>query len=99
MLITCVLVAVGCKNAKKEGPLADCSAAIGSCDSPQAMHCGIQLSCEKRQLEVKCTPPAPGAKVMECQCVENSVLGKAVQLENPPSGDVKALASTACGWK
>jgi hypothetical protein len=90
-----LLLAVGCKEEKK------CSVSVGSCTSQHAQHCGVALVCKEQQLELKCTPPAdPNARQMDCQCVENGVIGKAAQVEYPPNGaSAEALARTACGWK
>src|SRR5512139_1563071 len=90
-----LLLAIGCKKEK------ECSVSVGSCTSQHAQHCGIAIACDDRRFELKCTPHAdPTAKQMECQCVENGVIGKAVQVEYPLSApSAQVLANTACGWK
>ena len=95
LLVAAMCLAVGCKKEKK------CAVSVGSCTSPQATQCGVGLACGDRQLEIKCTPPADqSAKQMDCQCVENGVIGKAVQLEYPLNApSAEALARTACDWK
>lgn len=95
-LLLVMLLAVGCKGDKKS-----CSVSVGACESVNAQHCGVSLACEGKTLEIKCTPPADAtAKQMDCQCVENGVIGQKVQLVYPLSApSAEALAKTACGWK
>lgn len=94
LIVAGLLFAAGCKKDKQ------CSVSVGACQSPQGS-CGVSLACDGRQLEIKCTAPSdPNAKQMECQCVENGVIGKSVQLVYPLSApSAEALAKTACDWK
>jgi len=81
----------------------DCGYSVGTCH-PQSTSCGIQVSCKSRTFGLVCTPPTePGAKQIECTCVDNSVPGKKVQLAfgtaaEPFSGNYQAIVKTACGF-
>ena len=97
LLTLALLAAAGCKNAKSDG-LDGCAVSVGTCN-PRSEHCGVEFACDDQQLALKCTPPAEGAQKMECQCVENNVLGNKVEVVFPMQGDARAVASTACGWK
>ena len=91
VLLVGFVLAAACSEKKS-----DCSVAVGTCNEG-SIACGVQLGCDGRRLELKCTPPPPNAKTMECQCVENSVLGKKVEVE-AQFADPEKTAKTACGW-
>jgi hypothetical protein len=86
----------GCK--KKGGGLDDCAVSVGTCNQ-YSVACGLQFACDDGYRQLKCTPPPEGAATIQCQCVENNVLGKKVELTYPMSGGASETASTACGWK
>ncbi len=94
LIVAGLLFAVGCKKER------ECSVSVGACQSPQGS-CGVSLACGDRQLDIKCTAPADqSAKQMDCQCIENGVIGKSVQVVYPLSApSAESLAKTACGWK
>jgi hypothetical protein len=81
---------------KQASGLDGCAVSVGTCNKG-SVACGVQLSCEKRTIELKCEVPAEAsAKTIACQCIENSVLGKKVELAYPFHGDAKAVVATAC---
>jgi hypothetical protein len=86
----------GCK--KKSGGLDDCAYSVGTCHQ-HSVACGIQFACDDGFRQLRCTPPPEGATTIQCQCVENNVLGEKVELVYPMSGGATETAATACGWK
>jgi hypothetical protein len=96
MRIALVLFAVLAMAAcSKKGGLDDCTASVGTCNQ-NSIACGIQLSCKDHQYGLKCTPPADGAKTIACECVDNNVIGKKVELSYPWTGDAKNTIKAAC---
>jgi len=89
------LCLVGCR--KESGGLDHCAASVGTCHQ-NSVACGIQFACDDGFKQLKCTPPAQSAQTIQCQCVENNVLGKKVELTYPMSGGASETASSACGW-
>jgi hypothetical protein len=95
LLLACLLLAACNKGG--DG-LDKCGVSVGTCN-PGSTSCGIQLACEGKLRELKCTIPAADAKTIECQCAENGVIGdKKLQIAYPMQGDARAVASSACGW-
>ena len=92
-----VLTSIACS--KKSGGVDDCAVSVGTCNKGSTA-CGIQLGCEKRNIELKCEVPADETvKSVSCQCVDNNVLGKKVDLAYPFHGEAKAVIATACDLK
>ena len=84
---------------KKTGGIDDCGVSVGTCNKG-SVACGIQLSCEKKNYQLKCEiPENESVKSVSCQCVENNVLGKKVDLAYPFHGEAKAVIATACDLK
>lgn len=92
-LVLVVLLGTACS---KKGD--DCAVSVGTCN-PNSIACGIQLACKDHQIQLKCTPPAEGAKTMACECVDNNVIGKKVEVTYPWQGDAKDTIKTACDLK
>jgi hypothetical protein len=97
-IATLLLVAVAVAGCKKgSGGLDDCAASVGTCNQ-YSVACGFQFACDDGYRQLKCTPPPEGAATIQCQCIENNVLGKKVELTYPITGGGTSTASTACGW-
>jgi hypothetical protein len=100
LALTALLVLAPACSDRSRG-LDSCNASVGTCH-PSSVACGVHFECEGRELHLWCTPPATGATIMECRCVENAVVGREVEVRLPLPGPMpeaaRALASTACGW-
>ena len=89
-----VFATIACS--KESDGLDNCTHSIGSCIKGSTS-CGIQLACGKRNIEIKCEAPADQTvKSVACQCVDNSVLGKKVNLAYPFHGNLTSVIATAC---
>jgi hypothetical protein len=71
----------------------------GGCQSAPSAHCGAELQCGDRKLDLACEPGK--TKDIPCKCIENGVEMKTVTLQEPVPNDLQAaerMAKTACGW-
>lgn len=101
LAVWAVISVAGCnKDGTTSSP---CSAiSLGTCHTG-SVACGIAGTCNGQRTTLECTPPtASDAKTIDCVCVENSVRGKAVQLDfvsaaSPFRGNGSEILSTACG--
>jgi hypothetical protein len=98
LIIAFLLTLTACGKGDKQG-LSACSASIGACANAPGASCGVSFGCKSSSYELKCTPPSSvNQKEIECQCIENSVIGKTAKLTWPMQGEAAAVASSACGW-
>src|SRR5262245_60553399 len=91
------LVGTACSKSRA---LEACAASAGACGEG-SLHCGADFSCpDGTKYKLQCTPPA-SKPPMSCQCIENGVVQKSVQVVGDFTGldEARDRAATACGWK